>query len=245
MQSLLPILLLMFSAQAFASDSSSAIMWMALAFSFLLNVIFSQMIPLLVRFVFLKRQVSILWTWLLVVMNVVFIVVVQIVAETEVRPTALIFSVFLSFFLLRAKTRGKDATVASSSRGFSKLGSLFSLSGSENDESYAAAWKEVKNTSVDEGLWARLFSENKGNEAKTTAAYLKTRVQQSGGEQKKEEKLRARQEKKLRARQEKEDKKVEKERVKEERKRTEHRLAVKIFWWMVALVIVGFVILNH
>ena len=51
-------------------------------------------------------------------------------------------------------------------------------SGKSDDALYAQVWREIESKNVDEGLWARLWAENKGDEDKTKAAYLKERVSQ-------------------------------------------------------------------
>jgi len=51
-------------------------------------------------------------------------------------------------------------------------------SGKSDETLYAQVWCEIESKNVDEGLWARLWSENKGDEEKTKAAYLKERVKQ-------------------------------------------------------------------
>ena len=49
-------------------------------------------------------------------------------------------------------------------------------SGKSDNALYAQVWREVESKNVDEGLWARVWAENKGHEEKTKAAYLKERV---------------------------------------------------------------------
>jgi len=51
-------------------------------------------------------------------------------------------------------------------------------SGKSDDALYAQVWREIESKNVDEGLWARLWAENKGHEEKTKAAYLNERVKQ-------------------------------------------------------------------
>ena len=51
------------------------------------------------------------------------------------------------------------------------------------DDLYAIAWKEVGQDTLVEGLWARLYVKNAGDEGKTKTAYLKERVQQLTNEQ--------------------------------------------------------------
>ena len=51
-------------------------------------------------------------------------------------------------------------------------------SGKSDDALYAQVWREVESKNVDEGLWARLWAENRGHEEKTKAAYLNERVKQ-------------------------------------------------------------------
>ncbi|HIO56040.1 MAG TPA: hypothetical protein EYN31_03230 [Candidatus Marinimicrobia bacterium] len=46
----------------------------------------------------------------------------------------------------------------------------------DDNQLYAIGWKEVEEDNRDEGLWARLFVENDGDETKTRVAYLKHRV---------------------------------------------------------------------
>lgn len=49
--------------------------------------------------------------------------------------------------------------------------------GSSN-QAFAIALEEVEGGNIDKGLWARLYSETGGNEAKTTARYIKLRAEQ-------------------------------------------------------------------
>ena len=51
-----------------------------------------------------------------------------------------------------------------------------SLKDLDDNQLYAIGWKEVEEDNRDEGLWARLFVENDGDETKTRVAYLKHRV---------------------------------------------------------------------
>ena len=46
------------------------------------------------------------------------------------------------------------------------------------DEYYQQAWTELNNGDIQEGIWVRLLANNKGDEAKTRAAYLTERVNQ-------------------------------------------------------------------
>jgi hypothetical protein len=46
------------------------------------------------------------------------------------------------------------------------------------DDLYGIGWSEIENDQVVKGLWARLFVENNGDEAKTKIAYLKARTTQ-------------------------------------------------------------------
>lgn len=50
--------------------------------------------------------------------------------------------------------------------------------GLDDDQLYAIAWKEVENKRPHEGLWAKMFVENDGDEDKTKVAYLKLRVEE-------------------------------------------------------------------
>ena len=49
-------------------------------------------------------------------------------------------------------------------------------SSSEKQQLYARVWSELESNNVDKGLWAQLWSKNRGNEEKTKAAYIKKRV---------------------------------------------------------------------
>ncbi|MDC0039086.1 hypothetical protein OAJ78_05445 [Gammaproteobacteria bacterium] len=51
-------------------------------------------------------------------------------------------------------------------------------SNSSNDDLYEKAWAELEAKDIQQGLWARLWAENDGDETKTKAAYLKERVKQ-------------------------------------------------------------------
>ena len=66
---------------------------------------------------------------------------------------------------------------------FSKSGwSRKKSSGHSNDADeqkfYETVWSELETDNIQQGLWAKLFSENDGDSDKTKAAYLKARVQQ-------------------------------------------------------------------
>ena len=52
------------------------------------------------------------------------------------------------------------------------------LSSSEKQQLYARVRSELESNNVDKGLWTQLWSKNKGNEEKTKAAYIKSRVSQ-------------------------------------------------------------------
>ena len=53
-------------------------------------------------------------------------------------------------------------------------------SNTSNDDLYEKAWAELEAKDIQQGLWARIWSENDGDETKTKAAYLKERVKQLG-----------------------------------------------------------------
>ena len=59
-----------------------------------------------------------------------------------------------------------------------KFGSPVSSSGVSEEQLYAAVWAELESGNIHQGLWAKLWAANKGNEEKTKAAYLKERVSQ-------------------------------------------------------------------
>ena len=48
---------------------------------------------------------------------------------------------------------------------------------SATEEHYAIAAKEIDSGSIDEGLWARIYSEKNGDDLKTRASYIKERAQ--------------------------------------------------------------------
>ena len=60
-------------------------------------------------------------------------------------------------------------------------------SGKSDDALYVQVWREIESKNVDEGLWARLWAANKGDEEKTKTAYLNERVKQLQEEAKAEE----------------------------------------------------------
>lgn len=47
-----------------------------------------------------------------------------------------------------------------------------------DNQSFAAASEEVESGKIDKGLWARLYAETDGDEAKTKARYIKFRASQ-------------------------------------------------------------------
>ena len=47
-----------------------------------------------------------------------------------------------------------------------------------DEDFYAMAWREVEEGNQDEGLWARMFVENDGDENKTRVSYIKNRVEE-------------------------------------------------------------------
>ena len=49
-------------------------------------------------------------------------------------------------------------------------------SGKSDDALYAQVRREIESKTFDEGLWVRLWAENKDDEEKTKAAYLNERV---------------------------------------------------------------------
>jgi len=50
--------------------------------------------------------------------------------------------------------------------------------GVSEEQLYATVWAELESGHIQQGLWAKLWAANKGNEEKTKAAYLKERVKQ-------------------------------------------------------------------
>ena len=51
-------------------------------------------------------------------------------------------------------------------------------SSEKQQQLYAQVWSELESNNVDKGLWAQLWAENKGDEEKAKATYLKERVSQ-------------------------------------------------------------------
>ena len=50
----------------------------------------------------------------------------------------------------------------------------------EREKLYEEVWRELEQGNKDMGLWARLLAKHDGNEEKTTADYLRTRVERLG-----------------------------------------------------------------
>ena len=48
----------------------------------------------------------------------------------------------------------------------------------KQDQLYAKVWVEIESNSIDKGLWSRLYVENEGDENRTKAAYIESRVNQ-------------------------------------------------------------------
>ena len=46
------------------------------------------------------------------------------------------------------------------------------------EDFYEQAWEELEKGTYPKGLWARLYTENDGNEEKTKVAFIKARVEQ-------------------------------------------------------------------